>query len=73
MENKIVCFRRHSNGRTALVTSQPDGRYHASAATNNGTVLSVAFRQDIETIEEARRSADGFAHTDCTGAGCDSW
>jgi hypothetical protein len=73
MGNKILCFRRHSNGQTALVMSQSDGRYQASAATDNGTMLAVAFKQDIETLEDARREADGFAHVDCTGAGCDAW
>jgi hypothetical protein len=73
MENKILCFRRHNNGRTALVRSQSNGRYHAGAATETGTVLAVSFQQDIESIEDARRHADRFAHTECTGAGCDSW
>ena len=65
--------RHHSNGRTAEVYLQRDGRFYACELLAPGEVVrSFNFRDNVPTLKLARLLADQNAHPNCDGS-CPGW
>ena len=71
---KSLQARRHSNGRTAEVKLQRDGRFYACYSPPPHTgARSVSYGSDVESLLRAQHLADYFAHPGCDGVGCGAW
>ena len=71
--DKIIWGRSHSNGYTAVVRLQANGRFYAGETAPEGGVRAMSYRPDVRDVDHAKALADGFAHAGCDGSRCEDW
>ena len=71
--DKLIWGRTHSNGYTAVVRLQADGRFYAGGTSPERSVRTAHYRPDVREVDHAKALADGFAHAGCDGSRCGVW